>query len=302
MAFDFPSSPVVGQQFTPVAGVTYTWNGYGWVLSGGGGAGAVGGRLQYVSATALSFTPFNGGYTTINGAGLPIPAGGIVGLGNTGVYVNGVSGQNLAASTTYYVYEFNNSGIITGDFSTTGHTTSSTAGNVGTEIKSGDNTRSLIGMIRTNASALFVDTQTQRFVRSWFNRIRANLLGADVGGGTIGSTTWTELLSIVARVEWVNFSGDLITVSFLGSMSNNMTGNYCASNIGLDGTPSSPEHLGFSASGGFRVPFHTMITQNPAEGYHYAQTLGVVNAGTGTWHTSVVGGGASGCRLVGNIS
>jgi hypothetical protein len=37
MAFDFPSSPTVGQQFTPVAGVTYTWNGYGW----DGGSGAV---------------------------------------------------------------------------------------------------------------------------------------------------------------------------------------------------------------------------------------------------------------------
>lgn len=35
MAFDFPSSPTVGQQFTPVGGVTYTWNGYGW--DGGSG-------------------------------------------------------------------------------------------------------------------------------------------------------------------------------------------------------------------------------------------------------------------------
>lgn len=33
MAFDFPTSPTIGQQFTPVAGTTYTWNGYGWVVS-----------------------------------------------------------------------------------------------------------------------------------------------------------------------------------------------------------------------------------------------------------------------------
>ena len=35
MAFDFPSSPTVGQTFTPLAGVTYTWNGYAWDLTSG---------------------------------------------------------------------------------------------------------------------------------------------------------------------------------------------------------------------------------------------------------------------------
>jgi hypothetical protein len=32
MAFDFPSSPTLGQQFSPVAGTTYAWNGYSWLL------------------------------------------------------------------------------------------------------------------------------------------------------------------------------------------------------------------------------------------------------------------------------
>ena len=30
MAFDFPSSPTLGQEFTPASGATYVWNGYGW--------------------------------------------------------------------------------------------------------------------------------------------------------------------------------------------------------------------------------------------------------------------------------
>lgn len=33
MAFDFPSSPTLGQVFTPVSGTTYVWNGYAWALS-----------------------------------------------------------------------------------------------------------------------------------------------------------------------------------------------------------------------------------------------------------------------------
>lgn len=35
MAFDFPASPTVGQQFTPAGGPTYTWNGYAWAAGSG---------------------------------------------------------------------------------------------------------------------------------------------------------------------------------------------------------------------------------------------------------------------------
>jgi hypothetical protein len=33
MAFDFPLSPTIGQQYTPVAGTTYVFNGVGWTLA-----------------------------------------------------------------------------------------------------------------------------------------------------------------------------------------------------------------------------------------------------------------------------
>jgi hypothetical protein len=45
MAFDFPSSPTVDQVYTDF-GVSYVWNGYGWMMiksgSGGGGPGTPG--------------------------------------------------------------------------------------------------------------------------------------------------------------------------------------------------------------------------------------------------------------------
>jgi hypothetical protein len=58
MAFDFPSSPTVGQQYTPVAGTTYTYNGVGWTLVSGGGIGnaSAQGRLTLQTATPVMTT------------------------------------------------------------------------------------------------------------------------------------------------------------------------------------------------------------------------------------------------------
>ena len=84
--------------------------------------------------------------------------------------VEGVAATNLVAGTTYYVYAFNNAGVVTADFSTTAHVTDSTDGNIGTEIKFGDTTRTLIGMIRTAGLGEFIDDATFHGVLSWFNR------------------------------------------------------------------------------------------------------------------------------------
>src|SRR4051812_49429682 len=54
MAFDFPSSPTVGQQFTAAAGVIYVWNGYAWVTPAGGGSLSI--AVQTFTASG-TYTP-----------------------------------------------------------------------------------------------------------------------------------------------------------------------------------------------------------------------------------------------------
>jgi hypothetical protein len=63
MAFDFPSSPTVGQQFSPVPGTTYVWNGYAWSLALGGPA---------VLTTKL--------IPLLSGSGTYVPSPGTVGI------------------------------------------------------------------------------------------------------------------------------------------------------------------------------------------------------------------------------
>ena len=114
------------------------------------GTGAVtgAGRLTFVSSTTLAFKPYNGNFIKINGTNYTIPNAGIAGLANTGVFVNGVAGQNLAATTDYWVFAFINGGVVTADFRTAAtHAPSTTAGNEGVEILTGDDSRTLIGLV-----------------------------------------------------------------------------------------------------------------------------------------------------------
>lgn len=253
------------------------------------------GVLKYSSATALTYLPYNGDKLVINGDVYDIPTTGIVGLANTNVYVNGVAGQNLGVSTLYYVYAFDNSGTVTADFSTTTHATSLTTGNVGTEIKSGDDTRSLIGMIRTNGSSQFVYSSTQLFVTSWFNKRLVGGINNYTANRSTTSTSYTEINSEI-RIEFLIWANESIMLATGGRTVNSGAANVTVTSFAFDST-STPENCytqaqGFTASADITLglPF---VRYGLSEGYHYATILGKVDANTGTWF----GGGTDGARI-----
>jgi hypothetical protein len=245
------------------------------------------GRLQFVSSTAIRFIPYNGDCIKINGVVYQIPLGGIAGVANTSVFVNGTGGSNLAATTVYYVYCFNNAGTLTADFSTTVHTTSGTAGNTGVEIKSGDDTRTLIGMVRTNGSSQFVDAATQRFVRPWFNRPACQL--QNNVSGTTTSTTGAEINS-ASRIEALVWSDEVFDVSQSGTVFNGTAGGETYTTIAFNGTAESASGGGNSAGSGTDLTAAVRIVKSGlTEGYNYATVWGKVSSGTGTWYTGAFG-------------
>lgn len=108
------------------------------------------GRLTVSSTTQLLLAPAGqGNVLTINRRPRIIPAAGLA-IANTG----------LSASTLYYVYC--NEGMAL-ELSTTAPVVDALSG---LKVKSGDPTRTLVGMTFTNASSQFVDIQTV----SWFDR------------------------------------------------------------------------------------------------------------------------------------
>lgn len=242
-------------------------------------------RLTYVSATALSFAPFKGNHIKINGSIYVIPAAGIVGLANTNVFVNGATGQNLAANTTYYVYAFVNAGTVTADFRTdgNGHMTDTTLGNEGVEVRclSGtiaDSTRTLIGIIRTNASSQFVDGLKQRFVRSWTNRVSRNVRNVFSADRSTASLTFVELNAEI-RCEFVLWSGEIADMTAIVACYPGIvikTDGWMAA-IGFDGITAEPGQAVGQASdknseAGGSAP--RALRSDLSEGYHYATFLG----------------------------
>jgi hypothetical protein len=240
------------------------------------------GRLTFGNSNAISFSPFNGNGIKINGTVYFLSTA--LNATTTNTFINGVPGSSLAANTTYYVYVFNNSGTLTIDFSTTGHATSTNSGtgNVGTEIKNGDDTRSLIGMVHTTAAALFADGLNQRFVLSWFNRQEKDG-NVSVGNANTSSTTTAVMTS--AKLEMLNWTNEAVSVFWTAV--GLTTGSYASAAVGVDG---ASVLLGGSQNV-FNLSIFVPTTlggfNTPAEGYHAYFGVGAATSGGGTFYMDI---------------
>lgn len=195
----------------------------------GGGSSASHGQciLEYVSGTQIKLLPRNGDKLFIAGTQYSIPSAGVT-LANTG----------LSASTLYYIYAYMSGGTMTLEASATARATDTTAGNVGVEIKTGDNSRTLVGMVYTDGSTpgQFLDAAGTRYVRSWFND--QGVAGSVVAGTpTTASATMVNLTGVVLyQLCW---AGETVQATFeaYGSSSTSQDG-YLQSLI-TDGTGST---------------------------------------------------------------
>lgn len=116
-------------------------------------------RLVYVDSTHIRLDRYNGRYLIINGVAEEIPSAGVT-FASTG----------LTASTKYYIYAYMSTGTMTLEASATGHSVDSTTG---VRIKTGDSTRTLVGMVHLYGTS-FQNEFYSRLVASYFNRRQVN--------------------------------------------------------------------------------------------------------------------------------
>lgn len=248
------------------------------------------GQCQFAvsSTTACILNQFNGNKVIFpSGAVAIIPLAGITTTQGS-LYLNGTVNSTLSNSTFYYAYLAIVSGSPVIDWSTTGRATDSTTG---IQIKSGDNTRVLVGSAYVTSSGTFVDSAVNRYVRSWYNRGNKYLQTSFTTNRTTTSTSLTEINSEI-RAGFCLWSDEFIELIANGTFSNATANDGTAVAIGINSTTVSVTGSavqGDSTATSSYLPFSFSYAGTVSEGVvNYATLLGAVNASTGTWGGSFV--------------
>lgn len=149
------------------------------------------------SGAVLQLLRHNGMLLTINGAPQEIPAAGV-----------SLSAAGLTAETPYFIYASMNGETMTLEASTTSFATDAS----GVKIKTGDATRTLIGMALCVAGPAWSSAAGQ--VISYFNRLLRSLTVTATADHSTTSTADVEASSAY-RYSFLTFGEDAI-VTFLG--------------------------------------------------------------------------------------
>lgn len=233
-----------------------------------------------LSGGNLKLSPFQGNNLTINGIANTVPSAGIT-----------LAPAGLTPATLYYIYAYMNAGTMTLEASTTGHSVDATTG---VEIKTGDATRTLVGMAYPTTGPVFVDSGNSRLVLSWFNQRIKEAVNTSISGGTTASASYVELNSADRQffLTWglESIVGDATISASSSSSSSTWTVNY-----GLDGVQSSYANFNGGTATGGPISLAAIYFGKPAEGFHYATPMGSISGGATLTYQ---GGGTSAMRTI----
>lgn len=259
------------------------------VASGGTGATTVAGAraafeldtpiaqcaLEYVNSTTVRLVRRGGKKLYINASLYDIPSAG-VDLANSALGLN---------DTAYYVYAYMNSGTMTLEVSTTGYARDAAAGHM---VKSGDATRTLVGMVAKSAG-VFVDTPSKRYVRSWYNDLGVHgLAQLAASENYVGGSAWVATTAQAALLAW---AGETVYALAAATGSHGSLTSYLVASVAVDSTlPISTATAGVATAGTnqYVTPVGVAV-HSPSEGLRVYK-LAVYVPASDTWAI----GGASG--------
>lgn len=249
-------------------------------LARASGGAPVGQCYLSLSGGNLILSPFQGNRLTINGIAQTVPSSGVT-LAPTG----------LTVGALHYVHAYMIGSTMALEASVLGHATDSTTG---VEIKSGDATRTLVGMCVPQTGPVFADSGTKRLVLSWFNRRNKEVNNLSIAGGTTGSATAQEINSS-DRLLFLSWADDAVNGYANVSTTSNNSGCTWAITFGLDGTGYGYTNFNGGTAIGGPVSLSTAYCPEVSEGSHYATVMGQISGGN---TLTVQGGGTSTIRAI----
>lgn len=238
-------------------------------------------RLTKVGSN-LQLDRFDGRFLFINGQNELIPSAGVT-----------LAPTSSTPGTTYNIYAFMNAGVMTLEYSATAHAVDATHGH---RIKSGDATRTLVGMARPITGPAWQDTAAQRFVISYFNRRGLPLQNVFTTNRSTTSATFAEINSEI-RIEFLTWSDELVEAEAHVTTTASAVA-IVSTLLSLDG--------GLAVNGGANV-YNSAQTGSGAtsdsigrqerisEGYHYYTIAGLVSSAATSTYVSNNSG------LIGNV-
>lgn len=225
-------------------------------------------RLNHVSAVQIRLDPYNGNKLMIGGSSRSVPSAGVT-LSNAG----------MAANTTYFIYAYWTGAALALEFSATTYATDAATG---VKVKNGDPSRTLVGIIRTDAGGQFVNSASKQFVGSYFNDVRV-LYGYLPAQITL-PVSITECAGFV-RAEFVAFAGQLVQWSAMAYGSASAAGYDWGFAVGYDsGTTYTGFVPNYESSGSSTADEGTLSTSQAVvvatDGLHFLTGMGSGNAGS----------------------
>jgi len=224
-------------------------------------------RLNFVSTSEIRLDRHDGALISIDGEPRVIPETG-----------PSLAPDDLTPGTTYYVYAYWTGTEIALEAATTAPAIAAS----GQKIKTGDETRALVGMVNPDTGPNFADTVTNRRVLSYYNRRPKNVLSGFTANRTTTSTTFAEINS-ENRVTFLSWGDADERFALNGWQSHSVASNSVLSALCLD-TIGAQLATSLAVTAGSAAlsyePSGTAITA----GLHTLLYGGRVNsAGTGTY-------------------
>lgn len=211
----------------------------------------------------LRLSRFNGLRLFINGTPESVPSAGVT-----------LSPSGLTVGTLYYIYAYMSGTTMTLEASTTAPATDGTYGH---QIKTGDATRTLVGMARPTTGPAWTDSTTQAFVRSYYNRAPVSLRNAYTAQRLVTTSAYTEVNTEI-RVEFLSWSGEVPVLGVHGGAYTNGT-TYGGVAASCDGrVPGTNEGCSVYQNITTSVGYTSMET-GLTQGYHYATLMAKINGG-----------------------
>src|SRR3990167_7248003 len=135
----------------------------------------------------------------------------------------------VSSNTLYYIYAYDNSGTTTLEASTTAPATATLHG---VRVKSGDESRTLVGMAFAGTGGAFTNSGNNSLVASWFNRKVRVATSSFSTNRTTASTTPVELNTEI-RCHFAIWDDEVVSVGATLTVAN-PTNDGATSHLGFD--------------------------------------------------------------------